>query len=456
MPTAFFETKTQNTGGGGTTVAMTITGTVKNVMGAVVSGASVRAIFSNGTSVSVATSAAGAYAIAGNYPVGACTIIITPPSHYIQNLIGVKDIVVAAGANAVGLVEPVPVLQSGFLADGSRRADELPYNVSSLWNIPIDTSGVTYVPAGITFRTEDGYLTRFDQDEEVLAMDASAPQIPVYRNNVGWDNGGVGRCNIQGGQVASVRIDPDFVTGEDLGNNSSAFLNSDKRTLQRMQPWAKCATGVISSTSLVEWPNTDNQSANYLGPHGGSGFDAAGGSLMAKEIWQGVIRHRIKINLRAQTYYNYARGVISPADRRDGYASPTTYGGANTNLAPGAWLALRPDFLAADYGNLQTEPGRMFALNLLNYGGHVTDDVGGYNAWMICTQWGPQGRAISEFQRKYGISMKRTDDGAHPFSQDIISIFSKLYIITSYTAGNPGGGNGVPRVAKVTNTFGSF
>ena len=106
----------------------------------------------------------------------------------------------------------------------------------------------------------------------------------------------------------------------------------------------------------------------------------------------------------------------------------------------GALLALPPSINIEDLG-LVTEPAKILAQALQDYGAYVVDDT----AWDVnafVTEWSPEGRFKDEFQKNWGFSFSTNDQT--DWGKDLIKIFAQLHVVVNNTEATPGGG-GNPR-----------
>jgi hypothetical protein len=346
----------------------------------------------------------------------------------------------SCGSNSGALTAPCSTCTNpgdtwGLLANGLRDKTQWPFSSDSIWNTAIG-SGASYSAAGIMQNNAGGSPTVFVQDEDVIVMTPTAQTTNVYYSGVGWNGGD--RCVPQGEIIQSVQVPASYVLPNSGDNNSAAFLMSDGRTVQQNQPFTRCqASG--SATTLVAFANTDIYSSGFYGAHGGSGLSALGGTIRRGEFESGLIHHVMKVELYAAQYY-YCCKFFWPATQIDDYANPTTYGGSNPNLGPGALLALSPDF---NVSQLTTTPGKILAQAFKDYGAYVIDDTF-WNAWALDTEQGPNGRVADDFATAYGFPM--SPDQGSPFMNDMTVIYQSLQIVTNNSAANVGGG-GTPNVA---------
>ncbi len=370
--------------------------------------------------------------------------IVSPPSHRYSGSIMKKLAILflslalfscAGGSPSHTTTPPPPPTDSwGLLSNGLRDKTQWPLDSASLWNTAIG-SAATYQPANILANNSGGSPTVFVQDEDVLLMDPTAPLTDVYYNGAGWT--GSDRCAVQGTKLTSLPIPANYTLLSNLNNNSTAVLLPDGHTIEQNQPLTRCTAGG-PATTLVTFPDSDITGLGIAGAHGGSGLTALGGTIRLGEFKSGKIHHPMKVELWAAQYY-YCCTYHWPATVIDDYANPTTYGGPNPNLGPGALLALSPSF---NVSQLQTKPGKILAQAFIDYGAYVVDDTF-WNAWALATEQGPQGRVTDEFQQLYSFSMSPAQGS--PFMADMTTIFQSLQIVTNSTQSSIGGG-GTPRV----------
>lgn len=331
----------------------------------------------------------------------------------------------------------------GLVANGERDKYSWPFSYTSLFNYPIG-SGAVYQPAGITYNKGGGYPTFFYEDEDIAILTPSAPPTSLYYSSVGWTGGN--RCLSTGRVLATVPIPDFYLMPNNGGNNTAGVLESDATTLEQNVPLTRCTVGGYGTT-LAAYSSVSLYGDDPSGSHGG-GLSALGGTIRLGEFLSGKIHHPMKVDLWAAQYYHCCSPVW-PGTRVDGYSTSATYGGTNPNLDPGALLALPPSFNVA---SLSTTPGKIIAQAFMDYGAYVVDDVGA-NGWAICTEQGPNGRVVDEFQALYGYSMWKPLTGS-PFMNDMITIFQNLNIVTNNSPNSIGGG-GTPRVALAAQKIGN-
>jgi len=328
-----------------------------------------------------------------------------------------------------------------------------PFAQNSIWNMPIG-SNATYTPANLEMPTK-GMLTL---DEDYIVLTPDAPEMKIYWCSVRWGEGD--RCtpnqplNLQ----ANMPIPQSFVvspTTWDGGkpNAGIAVLLKDKRTIWQSQPFAHCTQGGDATTGYVYADNQDLYGQGYYGSHGGSRLSVLGGSIRNHELspTSGPIRHAIKMNIcgKKNLYYDAVnKGFRWPALAADA-AAPTDYGKdrttpAVTDCRMGALMAI-PEKVTIESLGLETQPAKMIAQALQDYGGYVVDDTG-WDVFAIETEWGPNGRFRDEFKKNWGfdfvVSMSQAT--STQWGRDIVKIYKALNIVTNNSATSIGGG-GTPR-----------
>jgi hypothetical protein len=279
-----------------------------------------------------------------------------------------------------------------------------PFARTSIWNMPIHQNA-QYVPAGIGAPLQ-GTLV----DEDYIVLTPEAPSVTIYENYAGWDRS-KDRCLVEGGQLMQAPIPDNFVISRstwlgDTPNAGLAVLMPDGRTIKQTQPFARCTPGG-DGTSQYNFPDVDLYGDGIRGAHGGSGMSAIGGAIRLGELVPGsVIRHVLKVNIYAAKYLSYNathKGFRWPATQADGYAA-NVYGGTVEATRMGALLALPPSVNIEAMG-LETEPGRIIARAMQDYGAYIVDDP----YWDIAafiTEYSPQGRVIDEFESVWGMPME--------------------------------------------------
>lgn len=272
------------------------------------------------------------------------------------------------------------------------------------------------------------------------------PLTEIWENFAGWSERARtgGRCGIEGKMITKLPIPVNFVFNKagSMPNAGVAILKADGRTIYQAQPFSRCTVG-SPATSQYFKGETDIYGTGISGAHGGSSLSAIGGTVRMGELLPGsILRHALKVNLDASTSLSYnertTKGFRWPASAADSYAS-SGYRGTNPVLVMGALLALKPDF---DELILKTEPGRIVAGALKDYGAYVVDDSA-YDGIDFVIENGPSGNVYSEVKKQYGFDMWQWDNTT-PWLADIRTISQALYVIDNNTSSSIGGG-GVPR-----------
>lgn len=348
-----------------------------------------------------------------------------------------------------------PYPQTPLLAGGLRNKYKWPFASDSIWNVPIG-SGARYVPAGIAVATAMGMTV----DEDVIVQRADAPLKPVVVNDAGWDSGKTRCGSLKTGQAVypdGVPVPADFTTDPGyLGttpNMSAAILMPDGQTIRQTQPFHVCGKGG-TVTSQYRFPDENlGIGAGIAGAHGASGMSSIGGTVRVGELVPGgVIRHALKINVFGRKNYHYdgreaAPGYRWPAKSADGYAgdpkSSCAYGGGVPAMRIGSLVALRSDF---PIEALRTEPAKVLARALIDYGAYTVDDTC-WDVYGLTTEWGPDGRVVDEFRVAWGFpietSVKSTcaDAGREcQWAKDMAEVFTALHVVDNNAPGNVGGG----------------
>jgi hypothetical protein len=335
---------------------------------------------------------------------------------------------------------------SGFPSE--RDPLRWPFAADSIWNTPIG-SEARYVPANIPPHA------RLGPEEEIIILTPAAPAVNLVEHKGGW-NKARKRADAITGRILETNVPIPFAFSTDPGyygvtpNQSAAILLTDGRTLIQNQPFHRVGLGGPAITQF-RFPRTDLYGDGVAGSHGGSGMSAIGGCIRVGELVPGgVLRHALKVVLWGKLAFHYSQdeadgkpGYRWPAFRADGYASTNTYAGKNPELQVGSLLALKPDFKLPE---LATEPARMIARALQDYGAYVIDD----SAWSfvgLCVEWGPDGRVLDEFKQTWGFALPVELDSRTQWASDIQAIMAALEVVANNGPESKGGG-GVMRQPK--------
>ena len=321
-----------------------------------------------------------------------------------------------------------------------------PFSEKSIWNMPIGSDAV-YVHAHIEPATGAGMTV----DEDYIVMAPDEQLVDIYENRAGWDRQ-KDRCKKEGGILFSAPIPASFIVSRDTWDGATpnaglAVLMPDGRTIKQTQPFAKCE--ITDATSQYVFSDTDIYGDGLYGAHGGSGLSAIGGAIRGHELTptSGPIKHALKINLfgRKNIYYDEATGGFRwPARTADAYAADNYYKDRSAEVVlacrMGALLALPASMDIQDL-RLETEPARIIAQALQDYGAYLVDDTG-WDVYAIITEWSPEIRFIDEFKKNWGFSFIE-DSLDTPW--DMAKIFTNLHVVDNNSAASIGGG-GQPRV----------
>jgi hypothetical protein len=311
-----------------------------------------------------------------------------------------------------------------------------PFAQDSIWNTPIG-SEAQYVPSGLSAAREVIVDTNY-----LFKVPAGSPEKPVYQNTE-WDN----RCNGTLAQPRWVRnprktmpISDDMIVPIGGGNNASAFLMPDGKTLVQMNPLCRNQAGGAVYGELQD--DLDIRGQGVEGGHGGSGMSSIGGTIRKGELTNETpIRHALKITLYAQQFIAFnndgTRGYRWPAMKADGYANSSSYGGKTSALEMGALLALKPDLSAESLG-IKTPIGKKIFKAMQDYGAYLVDD-----SYCSCHNITAEQGVEDELKAKYGYGMR---GGSGEFFNDVNRIWTALSVVNNNAPDRKGGG-GTPRVA---------
>ena len=106
-------------------------------------------------------------------------------------------------------------------------------------------------------------------------------------------------------------------------------------------------------------------------------------------------------------------------------------------------MCLKPDYNLA---GLSTEPARIVARALQDYGAYIVDDAA-WSSVSIEVEWGPAGRVVDEFKATWGYDLGTKLDAGTPWANDMKSILANLYVVANNSPTSIGGG-GAPRQPK--------
>jgi hypothetical protein len=248
--------------------------------------------------------------------------------------------------------------------------------------------------------------------------------------------------------VAQVPVPSDFIVPNSNRNNASVFLKPDGRTLVHTQPYTRCSG--MAPTALIKFNDVDLYGDGIEGSHGGSRLSAIGGSLRVGEFRPntGAPRHALKVNVygkemfascqtRAECFVWPAKSADSDAVSRYGTAGSS----APSSMKMGALLAI-PISRNIDKLGLETQPGKMLAWTLQNYGAYIVDDTG-TPAFAINVENGPDGSFRTQFKADWGFEFEQRVRDNTPWVRDMQRIVRALNVVKNNSATTIGGG-GIP------------
>lgn len=353
------------------------------------------------------------------------------------------------GSLAIFLVRP-PGAADADPFPSSRDVMRWPFAWNSIWNLPVGDQA-RLVPAGLPASRGMG----LGVDENVIILEPQARQTNIARNSAGWSWQSTRCGSVDPGSVvaSNVPIPADFSTDPGyLGvtpNMAGAVLMADGATVLQTQPFHVCGAGGVATSEWVYPSDNLHTGDGIRGAHGGSGMSSVGGAVRVGELVPGgAIRHALKLEIDCGRlcYYNGgeadgAPGYRWPANKADGDAAGR-YRGPNPAVQMGSLLVLPPNF---DESQLQTEPARILARALRDYGGYIVDDTG-WDTHAIATEWSPDGRVIDEFSSAWGFDMETSQtagcgDGSAScqWANDIATMFTTLHVVDDNSPTTVGG-----------------
>ena len=300
-------------------------------------------------------------------------------------------------------------------------------------------------------------------DLDIIVLTPTAPLTDIYFNSAAWT--GADRCPPDAPPTVlfNLPVPSNYIVPNGGGNNSSAFLKPDWRTLIQTQPFTRCVAGGPGTTLTApsQFPPADLYADGIRGSHGGSGLSAIGGSLRVGELRptsQGP-RHVLKVSFdSAQVLFNCqpprtpADCFRWPANTADDWApsSPVGYGTDNpTNrdnpaMKMGALLAIPASVNLATLG-LETTPAMQLAWTLQNYGAYI-DDSSGIPSFVIGGEMdGPDGSSLQQqFQSDWGFPIMQFAGDNTSWSRDMQRLMAGLRVVDNNSPSSIGGG-GTPR-----------
>lgn len=336
-------------------------------------------------------------------------------------------------------------------ADSSSHRDPMqwPFASNSIWNMPIGSRAI-YVPANLpAIPGNEAWALMPQLDQDIIVLTPDAPLTPVFLSDAAWT--GKNRCEPSGGFLMEVPMPLDFVVPHGNGNNSAVFLAADRRTLLQNQPFTRCQANK-GATALVKFKPVDLYGEGRHGSHGGSGLSALGGSLRIGELRPGgaAPRHALKADIYGKAYFFPCKEKSTcyrwPAFGADSDAVGR-YGTGHKNVVQeippyamrmGALLAIPAKKKLSSLG-LETEPGKMLAWTMQNYGAYIVDDSGG-PAFVLAGETGPTGSFQQQFRQDWGYDFEQRVRNNGPWTRDIQRIVKELHVVDNNGPFNIGGG----------------
>ncbi len=337
-----------------------------------------------------------------------------------------------------------------FYADdiylGAGRDPEIwPFAKDSIWNSPIGSSASYTATAFSTvgyIGPDPTFISSSDLSGSLSSYALYSPDGPSYTSG-GYTYGG--RCT--GTTLyGPLQFPPDLVVQDSVlapyystPNDLSATLQSDNRTIEQLQPTARCTAH--SDVNGYRATEQDLYGPGTYGSHFGSGLSGIGGAVRPGELTNPMpIMHALQLELWGRKYlaYNAASstpGFRWPAVNADGYASGTDgycsldpcKSKPNPSLVQGALLAIPPSVTESSLG-LTTTAGHKLFQAMQNYGGYIVDDTG----------QDTYGLGV-DANAQYDINFQDAS-----FVADFNALFTRLQVVDNNSPASIGGG-GIPR-----------
>jgi len=305
-----------------------------------------------------------------------------------------------------------------------------PFSPCSIWNMPIG-SNAQYSPANLQ------RAGRLGADLEYFYQLKDGDPM---RQVLSPGNFGPGRCTGKQSMQLSLPIPDNLIVPDATSqpystpNNAAAFLMPDGKTIEQLEPLARCSAGGNIHGWRNPSPGVEIKGDGIKGTHFGSGLSALGGSIRRGELTSDApIRHAIKILVWGKKYLHFSESVPGyrwPADRADRYAA-REYGGKNPKLVQGSLLAIPPSVKSRSLG-LKTTPGKKLFMVLQNYGAYIVDDAF-WDAHYLALEQG----VTEEFKQHYGYDFEGKN-GA--FQEDVMKLFQALHVVDNNSSDSIGGG----------------
>ncbi len=363
-----------------------------------------------------------------------------------------------------------------------------PYPTDSFWNLPRATSA-QLTPLGML--APQSTFPTITVDEDLLFLQPGMPSAQwreIDYDDAGWADG-EDRCDdtddaANTPDTITLGTDDEFplpllLAGAPDGTkpNAPAAIVMPDNTLRETQPLTQCGSGASTfftskttrskhqGDSIVtggHGPNANGTAGG--GAHGGSSMTALGGAIRVGEwVPGGNIPHATKMEL--YTAYWLSKGpdgngyrwpaldadshwnnsANPPAGEKPGYGTLRPGGPPPISAEMGVLLTLPNSF---DLTTLESEPARILARSIKNYGTYVVDGAG-RDAVQFATEWSANGRVRDDFAstnpaKGWGFPLKgrtTTATGAQRvFLLDMEDIYESLKIVVNNGPSTPGGG----------------
>lgn len=281
----------------------------------------------------------------------------------------------------------LPLLTRGVGTIAScRDRHRQPFAADSPWNMAIGDRA-EYAPGNIFAPPKAAPIAFFNDHDYIITTTECDPLTAVYDQGE-WGATPAEYCTRQPTAQLVTHIPfPANATFTAFGNNNAfAVLLPDQVTIVQSQPLYRCEPNspvlalrqyLISRHTSVPI-NVSIEAGGYktmLGPHGGTGLSAIGGTIRLGELAPGgSIDHVLKLELAAREYYHRFNSTACHRWPALPYDHCPEYGGTNMHIQPGSLLAVPP----AISDKLETQLTSLPALKLLraltDFGGYIVDD----------------------------------------------------------------------------------
>jgi hypothetical protein len=361
---------------------------------------------------------------------------------------------------AFALEAPRNLRVDGQPAPATRRNPLLePFSSDSIWNTAIG-SGARFSRVTISSYWPNVNWAKIPgSDTNFIFLTPNAPSTPIYYSSVGWDYNR-DRCVPTNTTIlGTVPMPTDFIIPNSRGNNSSAFLLADGRTIKQFQPITRCTAGGPATSLVGGGSSVDLYGDGIRGTHGGSGMSSLGGTIRVGELRPGQKGPPHALSMTIDMREAFLCTIKTDCFRWPAVKADTGavgfYGtiannpnATNTAFKMGSLFAI-PGSVSITSLGLQTEPARQLAWTLQNYGAYVVDH--GSTSFLFTTENGPAGNFLNQFQSDYGYSFSQSQgsiaSNATAWVSDVRKIISVLQIVDNNSSTSIGGG-GTPRVPR--------